>query len=320
MNTKSIIIATLLLLCGSFSLKAQAPDPAAVLTADDIEAAVLGLKSKLDKMPEITLPPSVNETVKEAGKEVRKSAKKAGKEVKKTVKDIKKKGKAAKKEILEDLSIVNMTADPDTSDTREFDIKHDENTEGVIVRVKDEQDRLYALRNDPKRQDGENPHWSVSLNVADGFTFGTMGISGQYTLTRNVTLEAKARYNPWTWNAGEPKQLQYRHQTYTVGARWWPWYTFSGWWVSGALQYQQYNRAGIGVSYSREGDAYGAALNAGYAVQIFPWMNVDFGLGFYTGYHKYVKYACPTCGKRLEAGEGFFILPDFITINLMFIF
>ena len=306
MNTTKNIIITLLLLFGAVSLKAQTPDPAAVLTADDIEAAVLGLKSKLDT--EANAPAPTPTTIS-----VPKSVRKAAREAKRT-------GKIRKDDMPDNLTVVNMTTVTDSLAPGKFNIRHDENTERVIVRVQDEQDRLYALKNDPKRQDGENPHWSVSLNVADAFTFGTMGVSGQYTLTRNVTLEAKARYNPWTWNAGEPKQLQYRNQTYTVGARWWPWYTFSGWWVSGALQYQQYNRAGIGVSYAREGDAYGAAFNAGYAVQIFPWMNVDFGLGFYTGYQKYVKYACATCGKKLEAGDGFFILPDFITINLMFVF
>ena len=209
------------------------------------------------------------------------------------------------------------TADPDGKD---FKLASDENTKTMIVKIRKEQARLASKKNDPKRQNGRNPHWAIAANVADAFTFGTMGIGLQYTVSRNVTLEAKARYNPWTWNDRENRQFHYRHQTYTVGARWWPWYTFSGWWVSGALQYQQYNRAGIGVEYAREGDAYGATVGAGYSVQIFPWMNIDLGAGFFAGYHKYNKYACPVCGKLLETADKPFILPDFLTINLMFVF
>lgn len=201
-----------------------------------------------------------------------------------------------------------------------FELSATENTETMIVKIRNEQARLAAKRFDPKRQNGRNPHWAIAANVADAFTFGTMGVGLQFAVSRNVTLEAKGRYNPWIWNDKENRQFHYRHQTYSVGARWWPWYTFSGWWVSGALQYQQYNRAGIIVDYAREGDAFGLTVGAGYAVQIFPWMNIDLGWGFFAGYHKYNKYACPVCGKLLETADKPFILPDFITINLMFVF
>ena len=109
--------------------------------------------------------------------------------------------------------------------------------------------------------------FSVGTNVADWLSLGTMNASASAAVARHFTLNAEARVNPWTFNTNDSEtQLQNRHQTYSIGTRWWPWYVYSGWWVGLAAQYQEYNRGGIFSRNTEEGDAFGAVLSAGYTL------------------------------------------------------
>ncbi len=48
--------------------------------------------------------------------------------------------------------------------------------------------------------------------------------------------------------------------------------------------------------------------------------NIDFGLGFWTGYDKFSVYACPVCGVTENTGSKFFILPSDVMIALSYVF
>ena len=162
--------------------------------------------------------------------------------------------------------------------------------------------------------------WSVSTNVGDWAALGTANLWLAFGLSRHVSLELDAKANPWTFNRGGDSQFENRNVTTALGARWWPWYVYSGWWFGGKAQYQQYNRGGIGSSETEEGDAVGLALGLGYAVQVAPWFNIDFGLGFWGGTTAFVTYACPRCGKVVDSGHKLFILPNEVLISAQFIF
>ncbi len=161
---------------------------------------------------------------------------------------------------------------------------------------------------------------ALSQNLADYLFLGTLNAGVQYSVHRNWTLGVGARYNNWTWRHRQDTQFESRQQTYYVGARWWPWYTYSGWWAGGKLQYQEYNRGGIRGPETEEGDAFGLSLGGGYAVHVNHWLNVDFGLFGWGGMTKYVTYACPYCGQRTDAGTKAFFLPDEVRVALQFIF
>lgn len=161
---------------------------------------------------------------------------------------------------------------------------------------------------------------ALSQNLADYLFLGTLNAGVQYSVHRNWTLGVGARYNNWTWRHRQDTQFESRQQTYFVGARWWPWYTYSGWWAGGKLQYQEYNRGGIRGPETEEGDAFGLSLGGGYAVHVNHWLNVDFGLFGWGGMTKYVTYACPYCGQRTDAGTKAFFLPDEVRVALQFIF
>ena len=161
---------------------------------------------------------------------------------------------------------------------------------------------------------------ALSQNLADDLFLGTLNAELQYSVHRNWTLGAGSRYNNWTWRYRQEDQFESRQKTFYIAARWWPWYTYSGWWAGGKLQYQEYNRGGLAGPGTEEGDAFGFSFGGGYAVHVNSWLNVDFGLFGWGGITKYVTYACPYCGQRTDAGTKGFLLPDEVRVAVQFVF
>lgn len=162
---------------------------------------------------------------------------------------------------------------------------------------------------------------SLSTNLLDYACLGTLNADVSYSLSRRWSVTAGARYNPFTFRKGAPdKQFQLRQQSYSLGARLWPWHTWSGWWFAGKLRYQEYNSGGIRSLETREGDRFGAGLYAGYTYMLTSHLNIEFGLGLWSGLDVYRCYSCPVCGVTLESGKTHFILPDDIMISLAYVF
>lgn len=162
---------------------------------------------------------------------------------------------------------------------------------------------------------------SLSTNLLDYACLGTLNADVSYSLSRRWSVTAGARYNPFTFRKGDPdKQFQLRQQSYSLGARLWPWHTWSGWWFAGKLRYQEYNSGGIRSLETREGDRFGAGLYAGYTYMMTSHLNIEFGLGLWSGLDVYRCYSCPVCGVTLESGKTHFILPDDIMISLAYVF
>lgn len=161
---------------------------------------------------------------------------------------------------------------------------------------------------------------ALSTNLVDYIYLLTPNIEAQLSVSRSVTLHAKAKYNAWSFNYGGSNEVKNRQQTYAVGARWWPWYTYSEWYLGGAAQYQEYDRGGIFRSDSEAGTAVGLVVLGGYNLHINRFMNIDFGLGFWGGMTNYTLYDCPYCGKKIEDGRKWFFLPDEARIALQFVF
>lgn len=162
---------------------------------------------------------------------------------------------------------------------------------------------------------------SLSTNLLDYACLGTLNADVSYSLSRRWSVTAGARYNPFTFRKGDPdKQFQLRQQSYSLGARLWPWHTWSGWWFAGKLRYQEYNSGGIRSLETREGDRFGAGLYTGYTYMLTSHLNIEFGLGLWSGLDVYRCYSCPVCGVTLESGKTHFILPDDIMISLAYVF
>ncbi len=163
--------------------------------------------------------------------------------------------------------------------------------------------------------------FSVSTNILDYLNFATLNAEASYAVSRHWSVSAAVRYNPWTFNSGiRGKQFQHRQQCYSAAGRYWIWHTYSGWWVSGKMQYQEYNTGGIIDLSTEEGDRFGAGVSAGYTYMLHPRLNIEFGLGLWGGVRKYRVYSCPFCGVTTASGTGGFILPDDIKISLAYVF
>ena len=160
---------------------------------------------------------------------------------------------------------------------------------------------------------------SMATNVLDYVNFGTMNVEGSIAVGRQWSMVAEAKYNPFLFQRdGEP--LSARQQVYAAGVRFWPWHVYSGWWFSAKVQYQEYNRGGIRSEETDEGDRYGAALSGGFSYMLHPHLNLDFGVGLWGGYDRYVTYSCPVCGLTKQRGERSFILPNDLTLSLVYVF
>ncbi len=163
--------------------------------------------------------------------------------------------------------------------------------------------------------------FGISTNLLDYARLGTLNLDASYAATRHWSLTASARYNPFTFREDDPsRQFQYRQQSYAVGARWWMWHTWSGWWLGGKTRYQEYNAGGLGTRETEEGDRVGAGLYVGYTHMLAPHLNMEFGLGFWGGMAWYSRYACPKCGVLLEQGHEYFMRPDDFMISIVYVF
>ena len=160
---------------------------------------------------------------------------------------------------------------------------------------------------------------SLSTNLAGYLNFGTMNMELSCGTGRHWSVTAGARYNPFSFKwRGRPARN--RQQSYCLGTRFWPWHIYSGWWISGKFRYQEYSTGGIMSPETEEGDRLGAGLSAGYTYMLHPHINIEFGLGFWAGAGKYVRYSSPSCGVTLESGIKGFVLPDDIIIGISYVF
>ena len=175
---------------------------------------------------------------------------------------------------------------------------------------------LFSLASEASAQD-----WSVATNLFDYVCLGSINAEASVATGRHISIHASARVNPWTFHEGYPaKQMQNRHQTYAGGVRYWPWHIYSGWWFTGMVQYQEYNRGGIISQKTEEGDAYGISAGAGYSLMLHEHLNIDFGLSFWGGQKTYITYACPSCGRIVDKGSKWFIMPNEIKVSIAYIF
>lgn len=161
--------------------------------------------------------------------------------------------------------------------------------------------------------------FGISTNMIDYVNMGTLNIEASYAMSRHWSLSAGVKYNPFSYrtDTGTVRNCQ---RSVSAGARFWPWHTYSGWWLSGALRYQEYNIAGIGTTGSSQGDRLGASVSGGYSYMLSPRLNVEFGAGIWGGYDSYSEYACSDCGRKVAQGQKFFILPCGLLLALTYIF
>ena len=153
------------------------------------------------------------------------------------------------------------------------------------------------------------------------------------TTTPNLGLEVgmgdrfsfylEGGYNPWTFKENQqPKEhMQNRQLTFAVGARYYPWHVYTGWWASAGAQYTKYNTGGIIRTRTWEGEVYGVTLGAGYSWLLTRSLNLDFGLGLMVGPNHFRTYSCPACGRIEEMDKKeIYVGPNELIVKLSYLF
>lgn len=184
-------------------------------------------------------------------------------------------------------------------------------------------------------------NFTASTNLLDWANLGTINGTASVALSQHFSLGAEARYNNWSFGSTEKgNAFQNRSRSAALLLRWWPWTSYSSWYFGLRGQIEEYNRGGWifdrRTPYGRvteEGYAYGAGIGAGYQYMIAKHLNLDLGLGIWAGRRVYTQYACPRCGRIIEAPDkdgvwykvkhrpGFFVLPSpDVQVSLVYVF
>lgn len=161
--------------------------------------------------------------------------------------------------------------------------------------------------------------FALSSNLVDYVALGTLNADVSYSMSRHWSVFTGVRYNPFSYE-GRDGDYQLRQRSVSAGARYWPWHSYSGWWMAGHARYQEYNSGGVLADETTEGDRYGIGMSGGYSLMLSPHLNLDFGLGVWAGRDSYTTYACPRCGRITGSGLRNFVLPDDFLVALTFIF
>lgn len=164
--------------------------------------------------------------------------------------------------------------------------------------------------------------WSIATNILDYADFLTLNAEVGVSVHQHWSVSLKGRYNPFTFptTLNKTGRIQNRTLSLSAGARYWPFFVYSGWYCGSRLQWSRYNSGGIFSDSSSEGDAFGLGLSAGYALMLTKHLNIEFGLGLWVGGTGFRRYSSPVCGKLTDSGVKAFIAPNDIHINLLYSF
>lgn len=153
---------------------------------------------------------------------------------------------------------------------------------------------------------------AVQINMLDIVNLGTLNAQASFGLGRHWTATLQGRYNNWDYGSAEGgNPFQNRTRALALGARYWTWNTYSGWWLGTQARFEEYNRGGMfGKNETEEGNAVGAGLSAGFSYMLSKHWNLDFGVGGWWGVTDYRTFACPRCGRVLREGRKQFVSPS----------
>ena len=178
------------------------------------------------------------------------------------------------------------------------------------------------------KPDGKKEHFekdyrsfALSTNLLSWLNLGTINVEAQYEVARHWTVEGKIKYNPWTLNKGVVGQFQEDQRGFAIGARWWPWYSFAGWWIGMDAQYKNYRTGGLPwFKTPEQGTAVGASLGFGYSVLITKWFNLDFGISGWAGHKNFTNFEDSRFLTPTGKGNKWFVAPNELSVSAVFIF
>lgn len=162
---------------------------------------------------------------------------------------------------------------------------------------------------------------SLSTNVVTWANLGTANLEANVSLHKNVTLFGGMKYNPWDLRTKSQVTINNQQITGYVGAKYWPWHVYSGWWLGAKAQFQDFDQAGLLSENLVSGQALGAGLSAGYSIMIGSHVNLDLGVGAWGGrVLKYTAYKDLGGYEIDKVGARNFIFLDNVIVAFAYIF
>jgi len=152
---------------------------------------------------------------------------------------------------------------------------------------------------------GKTPRFAVKTNVINSFT-STLNLGAEIRISKKVTFNTSANWNPWTFNAEE--NTKFKFLLVEPGIRYWACESFNGHFFSIHGHYAYYNIGRLPVKpftetmneFRFEGQLAGAGISYGYHWLLSSRWSLDAEIG--VGYARlwYGKYPCQTCAKILS--------------------
>ena len=174
------------------------------------------------------------------------------------------------------------------------------------------------------RMTGQERKTSVALStdLVDWAYLGTANLEAGVSVHRHFSLQAGAKFNPWSFKThGLELDLYNKQTTAYAGFRYWPWYVYSGWWVGAQAQYSGYSETGVWRHALDTGKAIGAGLSFGYTLMLSENFNLEFGAGVWGGRRfQHTLYCCPDCMKVRQIGPENFVALNDISVSVMYVF
>ena len=170
--------------------------------------------------------------------------------------------------------------------------------------------------NKEKKENTHKHQYSVGTNLLSWVYFGTANLEFNASLNNHFSVFAGGKYNPFKITTKGEKDIFHTQKTGYLGAKWWPWFVNTGWWIGMKGQYSDFSTVGIMSSYTREGVAVGGGISGGYTFMLGRHFNLDLGLGLWGGtYLEYVDYEKPDDPK-----PGMFLKLDNIIVSFTYLF
>lgn len=172
----------------------------------------------------------------------------------------------------------------------------------------------------PQRHtDDERGPLAISTNLMDWLDLGTANLSVEYAFARRWSADVVTEYNFLSLRGGALKD---KRRGVTVGVRYWPWHTYSGFWVRPFMGAESSDAAGLPLKFlNKRCDRFGAGVSGGYSLMIARNLNLDFGIGFWGGLRHDLPGGTETNanGTAPARSWGGYIAPKDIRISLMFV-
>lgn len=162
---------------------------------------------------------------------------------------------------------------------------------------------------------------AISTNLVEWGNFGTINADAGLSVSQHFSLHIGGKYNPWTYHTRSGMPVYNKQTTAYLGARYWPWYVFSGWWIGARVRYLDFAETGVLRPKLFEGKSIGAGALLGYTWMINENFNIEIGGGIWGGRHlEYSRYRTPGSRDLLASGPRNFAFIDELSVSLMYVF